>query len=417
MALDKKIIEQVVLDQRKTFEKRFDYIPREVPKSFLENKKISVISGVRRSGKSTLLKQISQNYKGYYYLNFEDDRLIGFENKGFATLYEIFLEAYGKQKVFFFDEIQNVYGWEKFVRRLFDNGYKIFVTGSNAKLLSSELATSLTGRHLKIELYPFSFQELLKYKSFETKKYYTTEESSLMNRYLKEYIEYGGFPEIVKSKNKAELRQIYQDILIKDLLIRFNIKETKAFKELSLYLLSNISSLISFNNLKKVLEFNSVSTVKSYIDYLEESYINFSVPKYDYSLKKQIINDRKIYAIDTGLVNAVSFAFSENKGKLLENLVFIELKNRNKEIFYHKDKYECDFVLKEGRKIVEAIQVTDNVSNSETKEREINGLLEALNKYNLNKGTILVFDGREEEKQVNGKKITFLPLWKWLLAK
>ena len=191
----------------------------------------------------------------------------------------------------------------------------------------------------------------------------------------------------------------------------------KAFKELSVYLLSNTSSLISFRNLQKVLKFKSPNTVKTYVDYLEESYINFSVPKYDYSFRKQIINDRKIYSIDTGLVNVVSFAFSENKGRLIENLVFIELKNRNKEVFYHKDKYECDFVLKEGRKIVEAIQVTDNISNEQIREREISGLFEAMNKYELNKGTILVFDGREEEKKVKGKKIIFLPLWKWLLTK
>lgn len=417
MIEDKKIIEDIILDQRKDFDEVFDFVPRDIPESFIKTKKISVISGVRRSGKSTLLKQISKRYKNYYYLNFEDDRLIGFDHRNFATLLEVFLEVYRKQKVIFFDEIQNFYGWEKFVRRLFDSGYKVFVTGSNAKLLSSELATSLTGRHLKIELYPFSFQEFLNYKKFETKKYYTTEESAQINRYLKEFIEFGGFPEIVESQSKEELRQIYQDILIKDLIIRFNIKEIKAFKELSIYLLSNTSSLISFNNLKKVLKFKSTNTVKTYTDYLEESYINFSVPKYDYSFRKQIINDRKIYSIDTGLVNAVSFAFSENKGRLLENMVFIELKNRNKEIFYHKDKYECDFVLKEGRKIVEAIQVTDNISISETKEREINGLLEALDKYNLNKGTILVFDSREEEKKLDGKKITFLPIQKWLLAK
>ena len=417
MIEDRKKIERVIDDQRKLFTEELDFVPRDIPESFIKNKKISVISGVRRSGKSTLLKQISKRYDGFYYLNFEDDRLSRFEIEDFSTLLELFLELYGKQKVFFFDEIQNIYGWEKFARRLFDGGYKVFVTGSNAKILSSELATTLTGRHLKMELYPFNFQEFLSYKKFEIKKRYTTEESAQINRYLREFIEFGGFPEIVESGNKAELQQIYQDILIKDLLLRFNIKEVKAFKELSVYLLSNTSSLISFRNLQKVLKFKSPNTVKTYVDYLEESYINFSVPKYDYSFRKQIINDRKIYSIDTGLVNVVSFAFSENKGRLIENLVFIELKNRNKEVFYHKDKYECDFVLKEGRKIVEAIQVTDNISNEQIREREISGLFEAMNKYELNKGTILVFDGREEEKKVKGKKIIFLPLWKWLLTK
>ncbi len=413
--MDKNVLSQAIVDQKKIFERDPGFVRRHVPANFISTKKVSVLSGVRRSGKSTLLKQISKQYKGYYYLNFEDDRLIGFSHGDFGALHETFLELYGEQDAFFFDEIQNVHGWEKFVRRLFDEGYKVFVTGSNAKLLSSELATALTGRHLKMELYPFSFAEFLALRGFTLKKQYDTREKAQIAKYLKEYLEYGGFPEIAKSKDKDELRQIYQDILIKDLIVRFGIKEIKAFKELSLYLMSNTASPASFNNLKKMLGFKSVTTVKNFVDHLEESYIHFSVSKYDYSLRKQMINDRKMYSVDTGLVNAVSFAFSENKGRLVENMVFMELKRRKKDIYYHREKHECDFVLREGKQIVEAIQVADNLSDPLAREREMNGLTEAMDKYSLRRGTILVFDGEAREMKIGNKKITVVPLWKWLL--
>ncbi|MFH1565007.1 MAG: ATP-binding protein [bacterium] len=412
--MDKKIIQLTILDQRSSFEKKDEIIKRYFPKSFIASKKIIAISGVRRSGKSTLLKQIAKEYINYYYLNFEDERLLDFTYSDFNNLYEIFLSLHGEQKVFFFDEIQNIYGWEKFVNRLFNDGYKIFVTGSNAKLLSSELATSLSGRHLKFEMYPFSFAEFLTCKKFDIKDFYTTKEQAKIIKFFNDYLDLGGFPEVVISRDENELKQLYQDILIKDLIVRFKIKEVKAFRELAIYLLSNISSNISFNNLKNVLGFNSVTTVKNYIEYLEEAYLHFTVSKFDYSLKKQIINDKKIYGIDTGLINHVSFAFSQNIGRILENLVFLELKRRDKTIFYHKDKRECDFLIKQGREIVEAIQVTESLKQ-DNQEREIEGLVEAMGKYKLKRGLILTF-GKEDELIKANYKIKILPIWKWCLG-
>nr|MBP7497665.1 ATP-binding protein [Bacteroidales bacterium] len=330
-------------------------------------------------------------------------------------LLEVFYENFSETDVFFFDEIQNVKGWEKFINRLFGEGKKVFVTGSNARLLSSEFATALTGRHLKVELFPFSFKEYLSYKKFHLKEFYNTKEKAIIKKNFNQYLEYGGFPEVLKSKDKEELSQIYRDILIKDLIVRFGIKETKAFRELALYLLTNITSNISYNNLKKILAFNSVTTVKNYIDYLEESYLMFTMPKYDFSLKKQIINNRKIYTIDTGLFNAVSFSFSENRGKQLENIVFLELKRKGKEIYYHNNKYECDFIVRKGSNIQQAIQVSESVYNAYTRERELRGLAEALSVYKLNKGIILTYD-EEEEIKYNGYKIMIIPIWKWLLS-
>lgn len=412
--MDKNTIKLVALEQRKNFEKKVEIITRNIPGGFVVSKKISVISGIRRSGKSTLLKQIAKNYSGYYYFNFEDERLLDFEAKDLNILLEAFLELYGEQVVFFFDEIQNVYGWEKFVRRLFEDGKKVFITGSNAKLLSSELATTLSGRHLKMELYPFSFGEFLEYEKFPRKKLYDTTERSLLAKKFSQYLEYGGFPEVVTSKDKKELEQLYQDVLIKDLIVRFKIRETKIFREIALYLLSNMTSPMSFNNVRAMVGAKSVTTVKNYVDFFEEAYLFFSLFKFDYSIKKQIINDRKVFAVDTGIANAVAFKFSENIGANMENVVFIELKRRGVEVYYYREKKECDFVLRKGLKVVEAIQVTQDLADPKTAEREIAGLLEAMEKFKLRSGLIIT-ESHEEEREVAGKKIKIVPAWKWLL--
>ena len=412
--MEKNVISQIVIEQKKIFEKDIHIIQRDSPKNILSSPKIIVITGVRRCGKSTLLRQLSKQFNHYNYINFEDERLIDFTYQDFNTLLEVFLSLHPESKTFFFDEIQEVIGWEKFVRRLFTAGYKIFITGSNATLLSSEIATSITGRNLKNELYPFSFKEYLSYCKFSTKDIFTTKEKALLSKHLSEYIHYGGFPEIVQSKDFEELAQIYQDIIIKDLLVRKKIRDSKDFRELSLFLLSNVGKKISFNNLKELLEFSNTSKVKNYIDFLREAYIFFTINKYDYSLKKQIVNKKKVYAIDTGLVNAVSFQFSENKGRLLENAVFLELKRRNKEIYYFEDKKECDFIIKSGRTITQIIQVADNLSNPRTRKREIEGLKLAMGKFNLVKGIIVTYDVEEKIVEDN-KQIDIIPFWKWSL--
>jgi len=412
--MEKATIKQILVEQLEIFEKPMKIVKRKFPNNILKNPKIVVITGVRRSGKSTLLKEFSSYYKDYGYVNFEDERFLDFTYKDFNTLFESFLEINTNIKTFFFDEIQNISGWEKFVRRLFTDRFKIFVTGSNANLLSSEIATSLTGRNLKIELYPFSFEEYMSYVGFPLKNIYTTKERTQISNYLADYFKYGGFPEVVKTKNYEELTGIYQDILIKDLLVRLKIRDSKDFRELALYLLSNISKKISYNKIKNLFKFSNTSKVKNYVDFLAEAYMFFTVTKYAPSLKKQLVSNRKIYAIDMGIINAVAFQFSKNKGRLMENLVFLELKRRNKDIFYFEDKSECDFLIKEGMQIIKAIQVTDNLSDLDTKKREINGLLEAMDQFKLSEGLIITTDV-EKELLIEKKKIKIVPLWKWLL--
>lgn len=412
--MEKNIITQIILEQKKIFDREITIIPREIPENIINTPKIIVITGVRRSGKSTLLRQLSKNYTQFNYINFEDERLIDFTYHDFNTLLELFLGMHPESKTFFFDEIQEIKGWEKFVRRLFTEGYKLYVTGSNATLLSSEIATSITGRNLKIELYPFSFKEYISYHNTAIKKIYTTKEKAMISKHFTDYIKFGGFPEILQSKDFEELNQIYQDIIIKDLLVRRKIRDSKDFRGLSLFLLSNIGKKISYNNLKELLEFSNTSKVKNYIDFLCEAYIFFTVNKYDISLKKQMVNKKKVYAIDTGIVNAVAFQFSENKGRLLENAVFLELKRRYKDIYYFEEKNECDFIIKSGRTITKAFQVADSLSNPQTKNREFEGLLAAMDFFGLKKGYILTTDTEQQIIKEN-KQITIIPFWKWSL--
>lgn len=379
-----------------------------------------VISGIRRTGKSTLLNQIITSFyeKGVYYFNFEDERLVDFCVSDFNSLYESFLELYGERKVFFFDEIQNVPKWEVFVRRMQDKGAKFFITGSNASLLSKELGTKLTGRCISMELYPFSFHEFLAFKGYKLKinaLSYTAERAAI-KKYFSEYLRYGGMPEYLKYKDETLLKRIYEDILYRDIVARYDIKQIKTLRKLGLYFLSNIGSPFSYNNLKKTLGVGSMNTIKSYSNFLENSYLVFFISKFSYSLKQQLMAHKKVYCVDNGLAESIAFQFSKNKGKFLENLVFLELKRKYPEIYYYKtsNNLEVDFLIKSGRKDIALIQVSDNLDNEKTRQREINSLSRAMDELKLKKGLILTED-MDEEIKTNGKIILVQPIYKYLL--
>lgn len=404
-------LEEVVYDQQKIFQNKDTGIPRDLDvEKFLKTKQITVISGVRRSGKSTLLLQFAKHFDQYYYINFEDDRLINFRVEDFAQLMLVFKKMFSA-KTIFMDEVQNVPGWERFVRRLYEEGYKIFVTGSNAKLLSSELATHLTARYFKIELYPFSFVEFLKFKNISAKASDSDGKANILKNF-DYYLQTGGFPEMVKYDDVEFLKRTYEDVIYKDLLVRFKIREVEAFKQLSSYLFSNFTKIVSYNSLKNILGFKSVMSVKNHINHLQESYLLFSIYKYDFSLKKQYTADKKIYVIDNGLRNAVSFSVSEDKGRQLENLVFLELKRRGHEVYFFKDKQECDFIIKEKNKITTAIQVT-NVLDEHNEGREMGGLCAALKQFSLKHGIILT-KSQEGKVQHPDYDIKLVPVWKWV---
>ena len=406
-------LEELVLDQKEAFLLRAPGISREIDlERYRGTGQIVVISGVRRCGKSTLLRQIAVLYPDFLYINFDDDRLLDFSVTDFSTLMLVFGKLSPDTRVIFIDEIQNVTGWERFVRRIHDDGYKIFLTGSNAKLLSAELGTHLTGRYAKVELFPFSFREVLHFKGI-TVSGLTQKKKAEILREFDLYLKGGGFPEYLKYGDDEFLKRTYDDILFRDIIVRFGIREVKAFRQLARFLFTNTAKMASYNALKKGLGFKSVMSVRDYVGFLQEAYLVFELFKYDYSLKKQYVNDKKIYVIDTGMRNAIAFRVSDDRGRLLENLVFIELRRRDTPVYFFKDEVECDFVTDDRGTLTTAIQVCYDLTK-ENREREIPGLTGAMRTLSIPEGILLTYN-QEETIVHEGLTIKVLPIWKWLL--
>ncbi len=379
---------------------------------------ITVITGLRRVGKSTLLAQIATKYlkHEFYFVNFEDERLLNFQVTDFDLLHETLISLFGEKKTFLFDEIQNVPEWERFVRRLHDQGYKFILTGSNASLLSQELGTRLTGRSIRVELFPFSFKEFLAFKQIEihASKVLTTKQRGKLRKLANEYIAFGGIPDALKYPELAIHKTLYDDVLYRDIATRYKLENTQSLKELAFYLVSNTASLISFNKLKDFLKLGSVNTVKNYIDYLENSWLFFIVNKYAHSVKEQQIAAKKIYGIDTGLTQSVGFSFSKNKGKLIENAVFLHLRRTYQDVYYYKTAqgYEVDFFLPEKRMF---IQVSHHLDAEETRERELRALVSARQEQSTSKTMIIVTENEKQSLERDGFQIDIVPLYEWLL--
>lgn len=378
---------------------------------------------MRRVGKSTLLQQLrTDSNESNYYINFDDDRLVHFELKDFQVLLEQFIELYGVQKTFFFDEIQNIPGWERFVRRLHDQGNKVYITGSNATLFSQELGTRLTGRYFQLELYPYSFLEILQHRlPFDrSQEILTTEERGLASRIFSEYFTKGGIPPYIHSEEPEILHSLYESVLYRDIISRYKLSNDRPIKELVYYLASNVGKEFSYSGLAKQIGLGSPTSISNYCHYLSMSYLCFTVSRFSHSLTKQQLYNKKNYFIDHGLARTLGFRSTEDRGRLLENLVYIELKRRNGEIYFHKEKKECDFLLRKKGKICEAYQVCWSLNDQETQERELEGLYEAMQLHHLSTGTIITGESQEEELkvQLNGKNVTIksLPAWKWLLV-
>lgn len=335
-----------------------------------------IVSGIRRCGKSTLLFQLlRERYPQAIYLNFDDPRLYDFGIDDFVKLDELIRES--GSAVLMFDEIQLIKGWERYVRQKLDENFQVFVTGSNASLLSRELGSSLTGRHITKELFPFSYTEYCRFHQLTP-----CAETTLS------YIREGGFPEYQKQKRDEILTYLLDDIIIRDIAVRFNIRDVRMLQRLTLFLLSNIGNRVTGNKLKNTFGISSATTILEYFSHLEQSYLLAFIPMFDYSLKKQNINPRKIYAIDTGLVEVTTPRFTKDTGHKLENLVFLALRRRSKEIYYYYGKCECDFMVMEKGVITSAIQVCLEL-NSDNLQRETSGLFEAMKTFHLLEGTIV----------------------------
>ncbi|HAM88143.1 MAG: hypothetical protein US83_C0008G0049 [Candidatus Falkowbacteria bacterium GW2011_GWC2_38_22] len=422
--MNKNIIKQVLLEQKTEIntilqEKIIVRDKENVVKSAMSNRLIKVIIGVRRSGKSMLAHKILTN-KVYAYINFDDERFIGAKTGDLNDFLEVLKEIEPQAKTLLLDEAQNISGWELFANRLKRFGYNIIITGSNARLLSRELATHLTGRHVTIELYPFSFKEFILQcgYQFQADDFFITEKKAALKKYLEKYLEQGGFPELFQIENKNQyLRDLYDKIISRDITPRHNVKYVKDLKEIALYLFSNFGSRYTYQKLSRAFGIKSVHTIKNYISYLEEAYLLFELMPFSFKAKQQINAPKKIYAIDTGMINAIALQNSANFGRLMENAVFLELKRRGHEIYYYSDALgrETDFVIKQGRKILQLIQVCKEMENLETREREIKSILQA--SENLKCSELLIITALEEDELIIGKnKIKLIPLWKWLLS-
>lgn len=416
-----------------------DFIEKEIagiiPRDYdipLKSKKIISLIGVRRSGKSSILFDIVQKLRqtipkeNIIYINFEDDRLYPLELNSLDLLLESYFELYPNKKnekiYLLLDEVQVVQNWEAYVRRVYDNeNISLYVTGSSAKLLSSEIATSLRGRTISFEIFPFSFKEYLEYKKIET-NIYSSKSLAFIKNALESYLVDGGFAETI-DEEKSISRKILSDylelIVYKDIVDRYNITNRSLLKMLNKYCFTNIATLVSFNKLYNEFKSQgfklSKDTIFNYISHLEDAYAVFSVPIYRNSIKEEQRNPKKIYAIDNGFKKIYDYAIGEDKSKLYENIVFLHLRTRTKEIYYFKEKQEVDFYAQiEGKKVL--INVSFKLENEKTKQRELGGLLEAMEYFGLNE-SYLITEDVDEVVQIEDKKIVILPLYKYLLEK
>lgn len=435
--MNKETLKEAIVSQKEIFLGKKNLFQRDILEGFYEKfhkvEEVLVITGVRRCGKSSLMKLIWDKYKKrenltdeqFLYINFEDERLLDFDKDDFSKLIEAYLELYdpdGKKKIFLFlDEIQNVSFWEKWINRTYEEGkYKIFITGSNATLLSSELATSLTGRNIPITLCPLSFHEyLVHYKKYKLTKtsFYKQEEKKEIKKIFEEYLLFGGMPAFIKTQSVELIQEYFKDIISRDIVNRYRIKYKREINELAHLLLSNLGQIQSLKNISKGVEIKNINTIKNYLQYLEDSFLFQHLPIFSYSYKKQIYNPDKYYTVDIAFFHNIAFKNSENSGAIYENVVFSELKrNLQNEVFYYKTKkgFEVDFAVKQKNKIEQLIQVCYEFTSAKTELREERALLEAMSELNIKEGIILNREAEKTEER-DGKKIHYIPLWKWLL--
>lgn len=395
---------------------------------------IITITGPRRAGKTYFCFQIIKNLlqkgiskENIFYINFEDNKLLGADAEDLEKLLETFFELYQtnkNQKIYLFlDEIQAVKNWDSWVRKIYDTrkDIKLILTGSSSKLLSKEISTKLRGRVINKEIFPLSFKEILLWKGmkYNLKTISYSKDKIGIKKEFSSFVLGGGYPAIIIQNAQKEniLQNYYESMIFKDIVERYKIEEIKKLKALANLLFESISKEISYNKIANKLRSiglnMSKNTIIEYISYFEDAYFFFQNLKYEYSLTKQLGSIKKIYCIDNGLLNSVSFKFSEDFGKLIENLIYIELKRRGKQVYYHRKNYECDFLVINKNKVCSAIQVTKKL-DEDNEKREINGLLEAMKEHKLNEGILLTED-QEEKKIIGNKKIIITPIWKWLL--
>lgn len=415
----KDLLKQIILEQQEILHAQNKrYVQRYIADEWLQTSEILIISGIRRCGKSVLMQQIRDRLvEKDFFFNFDDERLANFKLDDFQKLQECFVELFGEQHTYYFDEIQNIEGWERFVRRLYNAGNKIVITGSNARMLSRELGTHLTGRYIQVEIYPFSFQEYLAMNEIpvNAKTLYTTTGRATMVKSFVKYMECGGFPKFLQDGSVSYLKSLYESIIYRDILTRNGLTNEKEMQELMFYLASNATKRVTYSSLGKVVGIQHPDTIKNYLEYIQQTYLISQLFRYDPSVKKQMMSPKKIYFVDNAIIKLIGFNATENNGVFLENLVFIELKRRGWDVYYYADKKECDFIVRKGLHISDAYQVTLKMDSPQTREREIAGVREAMQAYSLSKGYILTFEGKETINFDDGTIVEVVPVWEWIL--
>ena len=402
-------------------------------KGFLKTGQIVTITGARRAGKSFLMRQLIRslisngvNRGNILMVNFEDPRFTELDTKTLQRTYEVYLEFLNpKGEIFIFlDEVQEVSEWERWVRTIHElNKARLVISGSNAKLLSRELSTLLTGRHIDLLVFPLSFKEYLAFNGIDLKDRLDFVSKRVeIEGFFRKYLEWGSFPEVVllSKEKKQMLLHYFEDIINKDLIRRHRIRKSERLNSLAKFYLTNISFSITFSSLEKFLNI-SADTVEKFSRWLEDAYLLFFLKRFSFKVKEQEKSPRKVYAIDTGLANTIGFRFSQNLGRLAENIVFLELVRRRAleknglELYYWKDPQhrEVDFVVKEGLGVTQVLQVCWELNRPETKIREIKALLKGMEELKLTEGFVITQD-LEKEENIAGKKIRYVPLWKWL---
>ena len=415
--MDKDILKKIILESQKRVEKlKIKY--REL---VIDERANYVFTGIRRSGKTFMMYQIIKDLlkkysiKDILYINFEDERLIGFEHKDFDLLLDSYAELFGdKQPYCFFDEIQNISGWEKFARRLADTGYRVYITGSNAEIFSSHIATTLGGRYIIREVQPLSFKEFLDFNNIRLEENFEYSEQRLkIKRLFNEYFKYGGFPEVVFFKQKKEfLSTLFQKVFYGDVVARYNVQNNQLLKLLIKKTAESVNNETSYNRIKNIIKSTGAkagtATVAEYYSYLREAYLIFSISNFTAKFSEKE-SKKKYYFADTGVLNLFLI---EQDSKLLENLVFIELKRRyGDDVYYYKRRYEADFYISDKQIL---IQVSYSINDYDTRKREIHSLKSAMKELEINEAMIITYD--EEEIIIEDDyKIKVLPVWKWAL--
>jgi len=422
----KELFKRLITD---FIERDLDVIDRnyDIP---LDTKKIVSLIGVRRSGKTYILFQLIKKLrkkglkKNILYINFEDDRLIGISYKNLDELIEAYFELFPEkrnEKIYIFlDEIQEVEYWEKFVRRIYDTlNSQIYITGSSSKLLSKEIASSLRGRTISYDIFPLSFKEFLSFKNLKI-NLYSSKNISFIKNAFNDYLIKGGFPEIVLEENEdIQIRTLrdYVDLIVyRDIVERYNIKNLSLLKLLLKYIFSNPATLISFsklyNDFKSMGYKLSKDTLFEYFEYLNDAYVAFTTSIFKSSVKEEMRNPKKVFIVDNGFNYIFNTSFSPDFSKLYENLVFLHLRKNYRNIYYFKQKREVDFYVPEKQLL---INVSYDISNKKTLEREIGSLEEGMKYFGLKEAYLITSD-KEDTIEINDLKIYIKPLWKWLLV-